>query len=450
MHALTRSLGEFAAGFRSAPAAATATALTGITDAVGLMLAAAHEPVVRAIEAGFAGPAPASGRASLLLSGRYARVEDAALLNAVAAHAFAMDDVAAGCHPSAILMPALLAQAEAIGASGERMLRAYVVGYEILAELAEREPDALHATGWHPTGVLGPVAVAGAVANLQQLDAEQCTRALAIAASMSGGLIANFGTQAKALHAGRTAQAGVLAARWAAAGVTASIDALESATGLLPTLSPAGRVDLDTPFARDADALRIVSEGLSIKKYPVCYSTHRVVDAAASVARQPGFAADAIERVQVRIGSKQAWMARNHTPQTPLEAKYSVEFAVAAGLLTGDAGFAQLEPAFIRSAAVQRLMAVVELALDERANPEDPIFGPDDRVVVHLRGGTVLDSGDVRYARGHARLPLTEPDLRRKFLACVASGARGDGQALYSRLRALPHLADVRLLTEPD
>lgn len=442
MFALTTALGQFAAEVDSVPAAAATVARTGIIDAVGVMLAARREPVVHSIRLALAAGSGA-GDASVLLSPQRGSVTDAAMINATSAHAFAMDDVAAGCHPSAILMPALWAEAEAGGLSGADLLRAYVVGYEVLAALAAREPDPLHSKGWHPTGILGPVAVAAAVANLKRLSAMQAAHALAIAASMTGGLVVNFGTPTKAVHAGRVASAGVLAARLAAAGVTAAADALEGRLGLLRTVTPAGRVDTGSSWQPPA-MFSIVSQGLSIKKYPVCYSAHRVVDAAIDIAAQAGFDAQQVERIVVEIGTTQAWMARHHAPRTPLEARYSVEFAVVSGLVARAAGFDQLDESFIHSPLVQRLMARTTIALREDRSADDPVFSGADRVVVHTVDGHVFDSGDVAFARGHAKLPLTESELACKFLQCAASADIAAGQDLFDMLRQMDRIADMR------
>jgi len=445
---ITADLGRFAAEFRSAPRAALDTARTGIIDALGLMLSARHEPVVQSAFQVVGGHSP-DQQASILLSQARTRAGDAAFINATAAHVFAMDDVAWGCHPSAMLFPALLACGEVRGASGAEMLRAWVVGYEVLAEMAAREPDSLHPTGWHPSGVLGPVAVAAAVCNLRQLSVEQSTRALGIAASMGGGLSVNFGTQIKAMHLGRVAQAGILAADLAELGVTASVDALERPTGLLRTLSPAKRVDIDRPvelMTTGPAALRSVSAGISIKKYPLCYSLHRVADAAIDLSQHADFDPRRVVRIDVAIGRRQAEMARFIQPRSALEGKYSVPFAVASGLLTSAAGFAQLNPDFMNSEQVRCLIAATHLELLEDVNPADPVFSNADRLRVTLADGRVLDSGEVRHERGHARLPVDGMRLRDKFIDCVTAGGIDDGATLYARLQdfeAIPQLSMI-------
>jgi 2-methylcitrate dehydratase PrpD len=341
-------------------------------------------------------------------------------------------------------MPALLAEGEALGRGGLDVLQAYVVGYEVLAELASREPGSLHLAGWHPTCMLGPPAVAAAVARLRGLDAQRCTAAIAVAASMTGGLVANFGTQTKAVQVARASSAGVLAARLAAEGLTASPDALERDPGLLKAISPKRRARLDGGF--DATHLRIVTQGLGIKKYPVCYSTHRVVDAAAGIAGQPGFDAGAVEAVTVEIGATQAWMARHHEVRTPFQAKYSVEFAATSGLVARDASFTQLRDDFIHDPMVQRLIGATRLQLSDEKSADDPVFSPADRVRVRMRDGRVFDSGPVPYALGHAFAPLPAQARRQKVLQCAQSGGFTRAEELFTLLENLVTLSDVRAI----
>ena len=115
------------------------------------------------------------------------------------------------------------------------------------ADLAGRDRDQHHEKGWHPTGIFGPIAAAAACASLRGLDPEKAAHALAMGASHSAGLVANFGTMTKPYHAGRAAHAGVMVARLAAAGFTASLDALEHPQGFLAAASPKGNVDRTSP-----------------------------------------------------------------------------------------------------------------------------------------------------------------------------------------------------------
>src|SRR3546814_19588588 len=99
---------------------------------------------------------------------------------------------------------------------------------------------------------------------------------MAIAASMSAGLVANFGTMTKPYQLGRAAQSGVLAAQMAARGMTAGADVLEHPLGFLAAFSPAADVDLSSGAAFGR-SWRSLSEGLNMKLFPVCYAAHRLI-----------------------------------------------------------------------------------------------------------------------------------------------------------------------------
>ena len=281
MSALTADLGRFVSGLdlKDIPAEAQSVAKTGITDCFGVMIAGARDPAIAMIDRELAA-SDARTRASLIPSRAKRNVEDAALVNGAAAHILDYDDVTLDGHPSAVLVPAIIAQGEAVHASGADLLTSYIAGYEIWVELLVREPVPLHQKGWHPTAVRGAVAAAAACAKLRRLSPERCQTALAIAASMAGGLVANFGSLTKCFQVGRAAQSGVLAARLAEAGLTASPDVLEHQSGFLAAFSPTGKHDLSMPFDAENKVWHIIRQGLNLKRYPICYATHRAIDGA--------------------------------------------------------------------------------------------------------------------------------------------------------------------------
>ena len=237
MSALTQDLGRFVAelSLSQIPPEGCAIARTGIADCFGVLIAGSRDAEIALVDREL-GHSSGPALASLIPSGARRSVDTAALVNGVAAHVLDYDDVSLDGHPSAVLVPAILAQGEASGSSGAEMLAAYVAGYEVWAELLTRQPIPLHRKGWHPSAVLGPVAAAAACAKLRNLDAKGVATAMAIAASMSAGVVANFGSMTKSFQVGRAGQSGVIAARLAQAGFTASPDALEHPAGLLMAL----------------------------------------------------------------------------------------------------------------------------------------------------------------------------------------------------------------------
>ncbi|MBN9427299.1 MAG: MmgE/PrpD family protein [Burkholderiales bacterium] len=442
---LTEGLAGFIAGLRheTLPAGALDVVRQGLVDCVGVMFAGRDEEVVQivlrqvrlddlaghatrvdyaACDDGAGGTGhtgrSASGLATVLGGRGRACTGDAAMVNAVAAHVLDYDDTGLDGHPSVVLVPALLALAESRGASGAALGAAYVAGYETWAELIGRDGDKHHGKGWHPTAVFGTVAAAAAAANLLQLDRARCAHALGIAASMAGGVVANFGSMTKSLQVGLAARNGLFAAQLAADGLSAAGDALEHKAGLLHAVSPAGRVRLQGPSCAGAP-WQILRQGLNVKRYPICYAMHRAVDAALQLHPAVQSRLARIARIEVAIGHLQAGMLRSARPATVLDAKFSVQFGVAAGLLGGRVGLGEMNEAFVSSEPVQALLRKVQVTTTSERDAEDPLFSPCDSVRVVFDDGSSLDSEPVQRARGHAHNPLAPHELADKFRDCV-------------------------------
>jgi aconitate decarboxylase len=447
MTGLTQELAAYVAKptFGAHEQAACDVARTGFIDSVATMMAGCHEPVVR-IMLTHLGSNQTPAEAPVPFAGLMLPASAAACINGVAAHALDYDDVALSAHTSTVLVPAILAEGHRLDVSGQDALRAYVVGYEVWAELFARESDPYHLKGWHPTGVFGTVGAAAAVAYLHRLPEAQVRTALAIAASMASGLVANFGTMTKPLHAGRAAANAIEAVRLAQLGLTSAPDVFEHPAGFLNAISPTGRADRTHAANGLGQTLRILETGLSIKRYPVCYSGHRVIDGVLAIAERENLQAEQIARVRTTIGPAQASMLRNHQPKTGLEAKFSIEFAVASALVARQVGLSQLTDDFVAREEVRELFPKVEIALTEQPDPIDPAFSYADRVVIELRDGRSFDSGDIRFAQGNAKQPLDAVSLRQKFMDCIDTGSSGTDSGLYERVAGLNKLPSLRQL----
>ncbi len=450
MSGLTDSIADFVSGGCAVTEEAARIVRSGFIDTSATMIAGRNEAVVRIVRDFVTARRSVATEARLLFTRERAAAADAALVNATAAHALDYDDVAIGGHPSTVLVPALLAEGERLNASGADALRAYLIGYEVWAELIAREPDAYHLKGWHPTAVMGTVGAAAAVAHLNKLAPAVCRNALSLAASMASGVVANFGTMTKPLHAGRAAACAIDAVRFAAMGLTAAPDAFEHHAGFLAALSPKGRAERERAASGLGKQLRILDSGLSVKKYPMCYATHRVVDGVLDLARAHALKADDVKEVRATIGVAQASMLRNHAPVTGLEAKFSLEFAVASALVAGKVGLAQLTDEFVGTAPVRAAMAKVKTATVDSSCPIEPVFALTDRVVLELKDGRTLDSGEIRFARGNAKLLLADNELKAKFLDCAAGAEYIDAPALYRQLDKLGTLRSLRDLGEKE
>lgn len=445
MISLTREAASFVATLTAdaIPQVCLKAAAMGMTDTLGVMVAGADEDAPRLV-ASLVTPSTADDAAPAFPSGVFYAPADAALLNGIAGHVLDFDDVAIDGHPSTVLAPAILAEGWSLGVAGDRALSAYVAGYEIWALLHALESGQMHARGFHPTAVQGTVATAAACAHLRGLDAEKTAHAIAIGASMAAGLVANFGTMTKSFHAGRTAQSGVIAARLAAMGYTASPDALEHPTGFLTAHSASGAPDLearDHGLGRD---WRLPKLGINIKRYPLCYSTHRAIDAMLDIVEAHDLAPDAVKEIRVGAGSTQLLMLRNHAPTTGLEAKFSMEFAMASALIARRVGLPELSNDFVRRADVVAAMTRVRSTAihDGMVGVAD---SEADTVDVELVSGEVLTHEPVGAPRGSWAKPLTDAELREKFMACVEGRlAPSHAAALFAQMIALGSVANLR------
>jgi 2-methylcitrate dehydratase PrpD len=450
---LTREVGAFVAGMRYEAIAPQALAMirNGITDCAAVTILGRDTDVVRIVRSVLKVGAGASGvagrcEARLLFGTERAGAPDAALVNGAAAHALDYDDIGMNgvqpTHPSAVLVPAILAEGEALARSGRDLIAAYATGFEVWGEIASRDKKPYHVKGWHPTATFGAVAAAAAAARLHGLDAERSSHAIAIACSQAGGVVANFGSMTKPFHAGRSASVGVLSARLAAAGMTASADALEHRQGWLNAMSPAGEVDLDTA-PRFGKKSWLVAEGLGFKLYPMCYGTHRALDGAIALAREHDLDPQSVARIEVQSTQHQLANLVHHDPRSVLHAKFSMEFAMAMALVARRATNAELQMSFIERADVRALMNKVRISVVAESAPARDLADPGDGMIVTLKDGTRLER---RFGLplGHPRRPAPPEALWTKFADCTRGALDEAGaRRLFEALQNLERLGSL-------
>jgi 2-methylcitrate dehydratase PrpD len=442
---LTQEIGAFLGGMRAGrvPDAARATIRTGFTDCLGVATAGWRDAAPSLLRGMLPGCDETDWTRFLATSP--AAAPDVGQVLGTAAHALDYDDVALNGHPSAVLVPAVLAEARATGADGAAMEAAYLAGYEVWAELVARDADLHHARGWHPSAVFGTLASAAASAVLRGQGAATAARAIGIAASMASGLVANFGSMTKPYQLGRAVRSGLEATRLAEAGLTSAADAIEHPSGFLAAFSPKSAVDRTSP-AKLGTEWRMLARGLNVKLYPMCYATHRVLDAMGDLCRTHDIVPARIATVEIEIGATQAAMLRNHAPRTPAEAKFSAEFAVAAMAVARRCGLTEMDPGFVLRPDVQAMFPKVSIATLDGRDPDETSLSPFDRVRITMADGSVLDSGPVTHPRGNLRRPASATELRGKFDDCARAGGMAPDRAgkIFARgqtLGALPNVA---------
>ena len=438
--ALTQALGQFIADLspNRVPDEAIRIARMGFIDSIGTMIVGRSEPCTQILKGVLS---PGKGPATLYFSGEQSTGPEAGWINGTAAHALDYDDVSLRGHPSTVLVPAILAEAEVLGATGQEMLIAYIAGYETWAELVRRDVPLYHQKGFHPTGIFGAVGAAAACAKLRKLDATRTAIAIALGASQASGIMSNFGTMTKPFHAGKSAHSGIMAARLAEAGFTANVDALEHPQGFLSAVSPQNNPDRAADGKLGED-WAIIQHGLSIKKYPACYGTHRAIDAMLDLVGAHPVKPDDVKKVSVHFSSLTSNVLRNRQPDTGLAAKFSMEFAMVSGLIAHRVSLSELTDPFVQRKDVQDMMRRVERDLTDETDAANPGSAPWEQVTIELASGQILQSERVTRARGHAERPLTDTQLHEKFADCLTNGGSAiPADVLFGRLQSMQSIS---------
>ncbi|HYM02907.1 MAG TPA: MmgE/PrpD family protein [Stellaceae bacterium] len=331
---VTRDLARRAAALRYAdlPDDIRRLARQCLLDWFAVTLPGAREELTRILlnEAAEQGGRPV---ASLIGHAVKTSTQQAALVNGAASHALDYDDVnlTLGGHPTVPIVPALLALAEARGATGKELIAAFVAGYETECRIGALVAPGHYARGFHATATVGSFGAAAACAHLLGLDAEQTAVALGIAGTQAAGLKSMFGTMCKPLHAGKAAQNGLLAATLAARGFTSRDDVLECTQGFAATQS--SDFDADAALADPPGGYHLRDN--LFKYHAACYLTHAPIECGREIRRRGG-ASGAVQSVLLRVDRGASKVCHIPAPRTGLEAKFSLRLTSALALAGRD------------------------------------------------------------------------------------------------------------------
>ena len=349
----------------------------------------------------------------------------AALVNGAMGHALDYDDMGGFGHPSVALAPAILAIGESIGASGEDILAAYVIGFEVAVCLCGPLMMSHYTRGWHSTDNFGSLGAAASVAWLLKLNVHQVKMALGIVSSLAGGLRQNFGTMTKPLHAGQAAANGIQSALLAQAGFTADENIIETPLGFAKVFGHDNEVDWAKAGEGLGKIFNITSptfSGIAIKPYPSCGGTHCSIDAALLLKKEYGLKSDDI--VEVELGSNSFMMDRlliHHRPRTGLEGKFSLEYTVARALHSGEVKLKHLTDEGVNEPPVKSLVERtkwVEKYPMPALGQQLEGLGPQS-VTVRLKDGKEY-SHEVNISKGLPQNPLTSDEFNGKYRDCAS------------------------------
>ena len=402
----TRALSRFLAGSRyeSIPAAVRHEAKRALLNWLGCAIGAArHETVERA----FAAIRPFAGAAQATVLGRSERLDilHAALLNGIGSHVLDYDDThARAVHPSAPVMPAILAYGEWQRVSGMQLAHAFVLGVETECRIGLSVFPEHYDIGWHITGTAGVFGAAAAAGKLLGLDEHRMARALGIAATQSSGLREMFGTMCKSLHPGRAAQSGLTAALLAQQDFTSSERGIEAPRGFAHVLS----TRFDPDVITDGLGERYELSQNMYKPYACGLVVHAAIDGCIQLKREHRLTPEDIESVHVRTSPLVPELTAIRRPQSGLEGKFSIFHACAVALVEGAAGEPQFADAIVRDPRITAVRDRVSITADAAVRKLEAY------VALKLRDGRTLER-HVEHALGTVQRPMSDADLEEKF-----------------------------------
>ena len=359
-------------------------------DLLGVILAGSTQQVGEIIRS-YAGELGGTEEATILASGERTSVQNAALVNGTMGHALDYDDFGGFGHPTVAIFPALLALGESIGATGRDLMEAYIVGCEVglAVDYATHYHSQQMHRGFHSTAILGRLAAASACAKLLKLDAQQTSMALGMAGSMASGVIHNFGTMTKPLHAGMTCRDGVMAAQLAQRGFTAGDQILEHPVGFTATVIGEEGVDLEAAAQQLGKPFR-VQDALIIKKYPSCGGNHAMLDSIFGLMREHEFSHQDIANAEV-VQSYASTVMLYEEPESDLKGKFSAKYNMAAALVDGEVGIDTFTNDKIAEPAVQDMMERVSLRVQSKWELGGSTVSKGVPIRITLNDGRVFD-----------------------------------------------------------
>ena len=422
---------------RTTPPEMEATCRSLLIDITGLCLAARHSDFMRTTLAA----TDESGACTVIGQRDGRSVAMAALCNGTAAHGEDFDDTYEGgpVHAGAVIVPAVLATAEAHDLSGDDVGLGIATGCEVMCRLCAVAPKRVHQAGFHPTAVFGAIGAAAGVGAALNLHARQLVDAMAIAGSMASGIIEYLaeGAWTKRLHPGWAAQSGYRAARMAQAGFVGPRTVFEGEHGFFYGFAHA-RAGNYREMLEGFGSVWLAA-GIAFKPYACGTMAHPYIDCARKLVAA-GLDVGEIDRIECETAEgivHRLWepLEDKQRPPNGYAAKFSIPYAIAVGMLRDDAGLREYDEAVVQDPKVRALASKVRYQI-EPANPYPRRF------TGHLR--VTLRNGDVHEARqDHLRGGIEEPlpfdDIVKKFRA---NGLHG-GIPVSQLDDTLDHLSDL-------
>jgi len=371
---------------------------------------------------------------------------NAAFLNAAYGHGADIDDghrTAQG-HPGIVVIPAALALGEAEKITGKDLIVSIVAGYDIFVRLATAVNPSHFNRGFHSTGTVGTIAAGGAAAKALKLDKNAVRNALSLAAMQTGGLheVSESGQSSKPMSPAKAASGGVLSARLAQLGIEGPQLPLEGEKGFLRAFTD----KFDFEVLKKDLGHKFAITTCYAKLYPACRHTHGALDAAVSLNKIIAGSFEQIAKVKIYTYPAAITITGSiFEPASKDEAKFSLPYAVAIGLLKGKFGLEHLEVGRSFDSKVRELVRKIEIVSDPAMEDRTAnIRGA--KVQVLFQDGSSKEVA-VKLPKGDPEVPVSQGDIENKLKLCAEGLIPADRQqALIEAVWGLEKMTELSTL----
>ena len=388
-----------------------------------------------------------SGKCTIIGKNKTLNSSGAAFVNGASAHSLDFDDncYAGVVHASAVVFPAVLAFAQENSLSGSALLKSFIIGLEIEFAIARSLSNKIYDKGWWTTSVLGSVGSTAGVASLAKLKTNEVENALSLAISGVGAIRAVRGTNAKHYYCGKAAESGIIISSLAIKGATGPLEVFEDRNGIINVIN-----DKDFNYdyiERIGKDFSIITPGVDIKKYPVCYASHAAIDGINSILKSEKIKINDIKKIVCGVPPIIESNLTYNDPKNAKEAQFSIQFAIAMIIKFGSIKLEHLNNEYIFDTSIQILMKKIFMnveKLPKKINFEDNICPEWSNVQLYTNDGNYFEKF-VGAPIGSASNPLTNNMLFDKFQSCLKfSKFDKEPKKLYDKLFNIEKLKNCR------
>ena len=402
----------FKTDYRDIPKEVIYQAKRCILDFLGVALAGSRVGLASLLTP-LIGEGEGKGEATLIGDGKKVLAIDAALINGVKGHTLDVDDGHrfANAHPGVVVVPAALAIAEKVGATGKELMEAIVAGYETLIPIGTAVNPSHLMRGFHTTGTVGPFGAAAACCKLLHLKQKEIRNALAIAGLQGAGLleVTESGHMMKPLHAGNAARAGVIASLLAKQGAEGPDLILEGKKGFFKAFSDANEFPgVTRSLGKDFEILNVY-----FKMHVACRHTHAALDAVKEIMNQYVIDVKRIKKITVHTYSVAYHLTgEKKKVRTEKGAKFSLPISIGLMFIHGKVGVEECSLKSIRHPGVQKIADKTTILVDKEM---DALYPSKRSARVEVETSNATYALEIGLPKGDPEDPFSDEELMAKF-----------------------------------